>query len=340
MTETSRMLAEAREAPAVVARQLALHAEPLARLGARLRERPPAFVMTCARGSSDHATLYARYAIEQRLGFVCTSAPPSVQTLYPAPLRVRDALFLAVSQSGKSPDLVAKTAAARAGGATTVAFVNDPASPLAAACEFVVPLEAGPELSVAATKSYIAAVTAQLHLVAAWAGDAELLAALRRLPERIAAAQAGDWSGLLALREARNLLVIGRGAGLAVASEMALKLKETCGLHAEAFSGAEVKHGPMALIEPGFPVLAAILEDEAGAAMRGAADDFAAMGARVLAFGPGAAAPALPGMAADHPLADGVPMIAGFYVGVEALARARGWDVDRPRHLSKVTETR
>ena len=340
MSTMSRAHSEAGEAGEVVARQIAANEAAMTALVATLRERRPRFVVVSARGSSSHAGYYGKYLIEQMLGLVVAAVAPSVQTIYAAPLRVEDALFLTVSQSGRSPDLVAVAEAARRGGALTVAMVNDAASPLAAACERVLPLHAGPELSVAATKSYLAAVACFVHLVARWSGDAALSAALDRLPGRLRAAFTQDWAPLSQLlANASDLLVIGRGTGFAAAKEIALKLKETCALHAEAFSSAEVLHGPVALLEPGFPVLALMLDDAAREGLTRVVADLRAKGARVLAVGPAATPPALPGLPPDHPLCDALPIVAGFYGGLDALARARGRDIERPRHLRKVTET-
>src|SRR5581483_4922255 len=155
-------------------------------------------------------------------------------------LRLDGQLFLAISQSGRSDDLIAGAAMARAGGALTAALVNEVASPLAAACDIVLPLGAGPETSVAATKSFVASLAALLHLVALWGADSSLRAALERLPARLVAAQDLDWSAAQdAMADAASLVTIGRGPTLAIAREAALKLKEVANLPAEAFSGAE-----------------------------------------------------------------------------------------------------
>src|SRR5699024_6861754 len=171
--------------------------------------------------------------------------------------RLEGALYLVISQSGKSPDLVRNAEAARAAGAHVVALVNVEDSPLAEVADTLIPLRAGPEHSVAATKSYLATLAAIVHLVARWSGHQPLVDALQEAPAAMRRAFDMDWSVLVGgLRDARNLFVLGRGFGFGAAQEMALKFKETCGLHAEAFSSAEVKHGPMALVGDGFPVLA------------------------------------------------------------------------------------
>src|SRR6185437_10865924 len=247
---TSAMAKEAKEAPERVQAQLDEDTQRLLRVAAILREFRPKAVVTCARGSSDHAATYARYLIETRLGLLTASASPSVSAVYGVRQELDRCLFLVLSQSGRSPDLLAAAGAAKDAGALVVALVNHDDSPLAQAADHVIPLRAGPETSVAATKSYICALTASLHLVAHWSENQALLRKLRALPAQLGQAWLLDWQSMVELlTPASNLFVLGRGLGLAVAQEAALKLKETCGLHAEAFSGAEVRHGPMALLK-------------------------------------------------------------------------------------------
>lgn len=343
--KTSRMLAEASETPRIVARQLERNADAVAALAERLRATPPRFVATGARGSSDHAATFAKYLIETRLGLVTASAAPSVATIYGRTLAMEGALFIAISQSGRSPDLIAMTERAKEGGALTVALVNDAESPLAAACDTVLPLHAGAETSVAATKSYIASLSALLHLTAAWTGDEELGQALGELPGRLEEALELDWSPMVdTLADARDLLILGRGANLAIAQEAALKLKETCGLHSEAFSTAEVMHGPVALVGQDYPVVVFSPEDETRASVRELAAKIRAQGGRVLiAESEGAtedAAGRLPVPRPLHPACDSLPMILAFYRAAASLSVRRGLDPDEPRHLRKVTETR
>ena len=334
------MASETAEAPRVVRDLLAHNAAAAAALGARLREHPPRVVLTCARGSSDHAATYAKYLIETRAGLITASAAPSVSSVYAAATEAREVLCLAISQSGASPDLLAAAGAAREAGADLVALVNAPGSPLAALADVELPLWAGPELSVAATKSYLAALAAIAQLVAAWTEDAVLQAALERLPEQMDAALALDWSAALpVLEDAASLYVVGRGPGYAAAQEAALKFKETCGLHAEAFSAAELRHGPMALARDGFPVLILTQDDATRDGVQHLAGELAAAGARVLIAGgsaPGAIA--LPSIKAD-PLLQPILLAQAFYRMVEALARRRGFDPDRPHGLSKITRT-
>ncbi|MBP2274950.1 MULTISPECIES: SIS domain-containing protein [Sphingomonas] len=334
------MFQEAAEAGAAVARMLAANGPAFAALGAKLRAAPPAVIVTCARGSSDHAATYGKYLIETRTGIPVASAAPSVASVYAAPAVQGHALCIAISQSGRSPDLLATVAAQKAAGAHVVALVNDATSPLADTADTVIALSAGVERSVAATKSYIASLAALAALVAEWAEDDTLRRAVMGLPDALARSWALDWGSVGAsLQDATNLFVIGRGIGLAVAQEAALKLKETCGLHAEAFSSAEVRHGPMAIVGSGFPIIAFATSDVIGDDVRAVAADFAARGARVSladARVDGAGDP--PALTAD-PAIEPILMIQSFYRMADALSRARGYNPDAPSHLSKVTRT-
>jgi glucosamine--fructose-6-phosphate aminotransferase (isomerizing) len=334
------MFREAAEAPRVVGAQLERNAAPLAELGARLRAAPPRVVVTCARGSSDHAATFARYLIEAHTPALTSSAAPSLSSLYDSQADMRDVLFLTISQSGQSPDLLAATEQARAGGALTVAMCNTPDSPLMKLADVAVPLHAGPETSVAATKSYIATLSCVTQLVASWTGQSDLSAALAKLPVQLERARQCDWSAAVgALVDATNLFVVARGFGLAVAQEAALKLKETCGLHAEAFSSAEIRHGPMALVRAEFPVLMFAQDDETRAGIEQLAAEFAARGARVLLAGARArGVRTLPGVVA-HPVIGPILAIQSFYCMANDLSVARGLDPDSPPHLNKVTET-
>lgn len=329
------MFQEAADAGNAVARMLAANAATFAALGARLRAAPPAVVVTCARGSSDHASTYGKYLIETYLGVPVASAAPSVASVYQAPAAAGRALCIAISQSGRSSDLLSTVAAQQDAGGHVVVLVNDIDSPLAKMADTLVPLSAGVERSVAATKSYITALAALAALVAAWREDETLQEAVAQLPKTLPRAWALDWTQAEAmLRPATNLFVIGRGLGLGIAQESALKLKETSGLHAEAFSAAEVRHGPMAIVGAGFPILAFATSDRAGDDVRAVAAEFAARGANVVLCN-AAASPALQG----HPAIEPILMIQRCYRMVDALARARGYDPDAPSHLSKVTIT-
>lgn len=336
----TRMYQEAREARERVQIQIDRDAPHVARIAAALRDFKPRMVLTSARGSSDHAATYARYLIETSLGLVTSSASPSVSSVYGARQDLSQCLFLVISQSGRSPDLLTAAAAAKASGALVLALVNAEDSPLAAAADHVIPLRAGPELSVAATKSYICALAAILHLVAHWSANPSLLDGFARLPVQLDASWQLDWQPMIdVLQPAHNLFVLGRGLGLGVAQEAALKFKETCGLHAEAFSSAEVRHGPMALLEKKLPILMFAQNDETRPGLEALAQEWSARGVHVLLAGrevPGVKR--LPMIEADAAVA---PLLfaQAFYRWAATLSVARGYDPDHPPHLKKVTET-
>jgi glutamine---fructose-6-phosphate transaminase (isomerizing) len=342
----SLMRAEALQAPTRVAELLAHDAHRYQALANALRSGPPTGVVTLARGSSDHAAQHLAYLVMARLGRLVTSLPPSLLTLYQSPLRAEGLLALAMSQSGRSPDLVETSQQLRQGGACTVAFVNDTSSPLAAVAEHVLPLHAGPEHSVAATKSFIAQLVAGARLVAGWQQDGALASALQALPDALQRATGCDWPDAQArLAPVQQLYVIGRGPGLAVAHEVALKFKETCGLQAEAFSGAELAHGPMALVQPGWPVLVLAPRGPAQAGLLALARELHGRGAVVLLVAPAGTATTagpllLPSQPAPHAELDAIAMVQSLYLMLEGLARQRGRDPDRPPGLSKVTMTR
>ena len=334
------MYCEAEQAPDVVRRQLAANSERLERLGERLRQLKPHAVVTCARGSSDHAATFAKYLIETRLNILTSSAAPSVTSVYEAIPNLADTVFLAISQSGASPDLLATVRAAKKAGALVVALVNAESSPLAQAADFTVPLCAGIERSVAATKSYIASLSAIIQLVGSWKDDGALLESLASAPALMEKAWQLDWSAAVArLRFASDLYVIGRGLGLGVAQEAALKFKETCGLHAEAISSAEVRHGPMAIVRAGFPVLIFSQDDETRDGVEALATELTGRRADVMVAGAKAPrAVALPSISAD-PILEPMLIVQSFYRMVNALSLARGRNPDQPPYLRKVTET-
>ena len=337
--EHTAMYREAREAADCVQRQLVRNADAVARLAERLRGTPPRFVATSARGSSDHAATFAKYVFETQIGCPTLSASPSISSVYATPLRLEQALYVAISQSGKSPDLVRQALSAREAGAHVVALVNVEDSPLAAAAHDVIPLCAGPETSVAATKSYICSLSAIVHIASKWKNDRMLGDALGAVPAALRSTWNLDWSAVVdGLAGARNLFVVGRGLGLGAAQEAALKLKETCALHAEAFSAAEVRHGPMAIVGPGFPVLFLTQDDDTSSGMLDLAAEFRARGANVWVAGNSAGAD-LPVAATAHPVCTPIVAIASFYRAANALALRRGRNPDMPPHLRKVTET-
>lgn len=332
----SFMSEEAREAPAAVARFLDRNAGALTSLGERLRRNTPPMIISSARGSSDHAASYFKYLTEISLGIPVASLGPSVVSVYGASLKVRGALCVTISQSGQSPDIVALQEEARKSGALTVALVNVEDSPVARSADICLPLQAGQEQSVAATKSFIAALAACAALVAHWRADAASIAALNGLPEKLHEACDVDWPEFRQLGEkADSLYVVGRGPSLPIAAELALKLKETCALHAEAYSLAEVMHGPLELLGKGFPVLALVPEDAARPASLSAIGRMRGTGANVVSIGGGG----LDYVPAGHGFLDPISMVQTAYIAIDQLARMRGRDPDKPLLLKKVTET-
>ncbi len=340
MTKT-HMRREIEEIPEAVARLLDRSGPALVEAGRGISARDPHFVVTVARGSSDHAATFMKYAVELTAGLAVASVGPSVASIYGARLRLEGSACLAISQSGKSPDIVAMVESARRRGALTVALTNTAGSPLALASDHAIDILAGPERSVAATKSFVNSAVAGLALMAHCTGDGPLLAALRELPEHFRKAVRCDWTVLADALEGQNsMFVLGRGPSLAIAAEAALKFKETCAYHAEAYSGAEVMHGPMAMVVPGFPVLALAARDAAEPSLAAAADTLSAKGAAAFATSALASvARQLPHAATGHPLTDPLTLIVSLYAFVEAFARRRGRDPDAPPNLKKVTET-
>lgn len=335
------MAAEILQAPEAVARQERSLAAPMRALVRRLKSKPPLVVVTSARGSSAHAAAFAKHAIERHLGIPVAAAAPSIVTVYHRDLKLKDQLLLAVSQSGRSDDLIEQTRSAKRAGALTVALVNATDSPLAKESDIVLPIDAGPELSVAATKSVIATLTALLRLTGEWAENGELKRAIPQLPERLKAAAELDWRACFGpFAKASSLMVIGRGSTLAIAREAALKLKETCSLHAEAYSGAEFQHGPMALVSARYPILMFMPSDEAAGVLVALADDLRRKKADLFRVEPGRGKGHLPALPPEQPEADAVCQIQSFYAAAVRLAKLRGMDADRPRHLKKVTRTR
>jgi glutamine---fructose-6-phosphate transaminase (isomerizing) len=298
-------------------------------------------VITCARGSSDHAATYAKYLFETRARVLTVSAAPSIASVYGIEQELGGTLFVAISQSGRSPDLLASVAAAKASGATVLALCNSPDAPLASAADLVIALRAGTEVSVAATKSYLATLAALVRLVAAWTEDAPLQSQLEALPSLMDRAWRLDWSAALPLLQtAEHLYVIGRGLGLGAAQEIALKFKETCGLHAEAFSAAEVRHGPLALLGARFPALLLAQNDATRAGVESLATELAARGIPGFIAG-GATAGGAQGLPAIECGAELGPilLVQSAYRMIATLSVRRGFDPDRPSSLKKITET-
>ncbi len=344
--QDTRMYREIAESAAAIAHQLDENIARVRELAETLRRDPPRLIATGARGSSDNAATFAKYLFETRVGVATMSAAPSVQSIYAAEPDLARTLFLAISQSGKSPDLLLQAESARRAGARVVAMINVDASPLAAAADFVIPLRAGPEQSVAATKSFLCSLSAILQLAAEWKDDGALRNALASVPAALEQDAAMGWQPLIdGLVNAGSLFVVGRGLGLAAAQEAALKLKETCGIHAEAFSAAEVQHGPMTLVGPGFPVVFFVQDDDTKEGTLAVAAKFRARGARVWTIGSATESvgsrngETLPLPNVLDPACTPLVAVHRFYAAVNELAVRRGRNPDAPPHLSKVTET-
>ena len=340
MTQT-HMAREVAEIPEAAARFLDRSRIAVVAAAAALRRQNPGLVATVARGSSDHAATYLKYAIELEAGIPVASVGPSIASIYHRPLRLAGAACIGISQSGRSPDIVEMMRSAGEGGALSIAITNHADSPMAQASAHCLPLQAGEERSVAATKTFVTSVLAGLSLLAEWREDDALRAAVAGLPAALEQAVALDWEPLSArLSRAPSAFVLGRGPGFAVANEAALKFKETCGIHAESYSAAEVLHGPAAIVQANFPVLALGVEDAALPQLCATAERLAAQGADVFVTGADVAgATRLPSVPGLHPIVAPLVMIAAFYAFVEGLARRRGFDPDTPPHLRKVTET-
>ena len=338
------MAAEIDQQPQVFADVIARRAE-LAEVAARIETRRPRFALLAARGSSDHAALYAKYLIEVLLGLPAGLVSPSTTTLYGARPDLTDVLLVAVSQSGGSPDLLEVTTAARQQGALTVALTNTPGSPLHQAAEFAVDLGAGEERAVAATKSYSASLLALYLLVdAARGGNGSAAEPIPELAQTtLDSAVQPIEAAVGRYRFVERVLTTGRGYSSATAAEAALKLAETSYLAARAYSGADLLHGPVAALDAETAVLALVSAGHGGTAMREVLEVVAGSGADVLAIG--SAAETVP---AGHrvPLPETAEELAPILevLPVQRLALglslARGGDPDRPRGLHKITKTR
>ena len=338
------MRAELAEQPAIWRKMLARRPEFNA-LGRTIAARAPRFVLLAARGTSDHAALYAKYLIEIRLGLPAGLVSPSTMTAYGATPDLRDVLLIAVSQSGGSPDLAQTVETARRGGALTLALTNNPGSRLAQAAELHVDIQAGAETSVVATKSYTAQLLALYLTLEHWrGGNATEADGIADLGDTVLAQAAPAMAASATrYRFAQRMVVTGRGYGYPTAREAALKLMETSYVSAQAFSGADLLHGPLALLDPSVPVLAVIPAGIAGTAMAQVAPRVRQARADLFVVGtPEAVAMAdagfaLPANAPEvmSPLLEILP----FQILALHLAVARGEDPDTPRGLRKVTET-
>lgn len=336
---SSQVEAEIRQIPDAVERQLREVGPIYREIGQLLGWQNFNVAISNARGTSDHAATYLKYLFEIEAGIPMASIGPSVVSVYGAKLKLKDQLCVTLSQSGASRDLILLQQAAKAAGATTLAIVNDVNSPVAKAAQLLAPIHAGPEIAVAATKTYVCSLVAIASIVAAMEHNALLLAAIDQLPAVLGQALDQDWSRAVdALAQARSTFTLSRGPGMTVAAEAALKLKETCGMHAEAYSAAEVRHGPIALARPNFCALVFSSRDQGCESILDADKMLRASGATVLRCAADSGAE-LPFAAPAHPLLDPISQAVSFYTCIGKVAQARGLDADQPNNLSKVTVT-
>jgi glucosamine--fructose-6-phosphate aminotransferase (isomerizing) len=337
---------EINEQPEAIQQLLDSETNPVQHLAASLRGQFD-YVLIAARGTSDNAARYAQYTFGVYNQLQIALATPSLFTLYNRPPRLTGALVIGISQSGQSPDIAAVVAEGRQQGRPTIAITNDPASPLAEAAEYVIPVHAGSEQAVAATKTYTTSLAALALFSAALAGDQERLSQLRRVPEFMRQTLAGLASMMERAERYRYMghcVVIGRGYNFATAFEIALKIKELTRTVAEPYSSADFRHGPIAMVGSGFPVLVIVPTDTVAGDVRALVADLKGLGAELLL------------VSEDESLLDqaqlplrlpgGIPewltplmaVLPGQCFSL-ALAQAKGLNPDQPLGLKKVTET-
>jgi glucosamine--fructose-6-phosphate aminotransferase (isomerizing) len=339
------------EQPAAARRQLASLGAALEALANRLRAEPVDSVVIAARGTSDHAAIYAQYLLGVRNGLSVGLATPSILSLYGAEPRVGRSLVIGISQSGASPDVVGVIASARRQGAPTLAITNAPDSPLGSAADVVIDLAAGPELAIAATKTFTTSLLALVRLSLALAPDGDAGAAIARIPDALAAALGVEPAVAALARELASgpgamngCVIVGRGFEYATAREWALKLKELGRVFADPYSAADFRHGPIALVQPGVPVF--VLAPE-GAAAEGQIEllhDLRGRGVDAVVVSDVAATRDLGRWSIEIPAAvpewlRPVVSIVPAQLFAYHLTVARGLDPDDPRYLSKVTRT-
>src|SRR6202795_3169036 len=331
------MAGEIREIPLTTERLLAEH-DRVAAVADRIRRANPRVVVISGRGSSGNAGTFLRYLFETGAGLLVSTSAPSVVTTYGRSIDMRNAVFIVISQSGRTPDLVTGARAARKNGALTIAIVNDVTSPVALACELTLPLGAGLERSVAATKSVVLSMMIGVQLVASLTSDDALAENIKRLPQRFSDALTCDWSVWTgSLGTARAAFVIGRGFGLGPAREIGLKVTETMRLPTLSYSAAEVRHGPLASASAETPFLVLRQKDRKSAMVDALIADLRARKLNV--FSVGDPSGTLPWIGNDDPMCDAITMLLPAYATIEQAARYRGFDPDNPPNLTKITET-
>lgn len=331
MTNTL-MEQEAKQTPQVIEQQLKNNKATAQSIAQKLQQLAPTNVMIIGRGSSDHAGVFGKYLIEVEAGIPVSSAAPSVSSVYNKQLKLDRSFVIVISQSGRSPDILAQAKMAKDAGAYCVALVNDETSPLGEIVDDVLPLSAGAEISVAATKSYLATLSALLQLTAYWTDNQILVSALNSLPEALQSMiESAPQLTPESIEGVKNLVVLGRGLGFAVSKEMALKLKEVASIHAESFSSAEFLHGPVTLVEQGLAVINCQVFDESLQAHQEQITEVRHRGASVVDI-----------KQTDneiHPRLAPLIVLQRFYLDVANVAVYRGFNPDEPKGLKKVTRT-
>lgn len=323
---------EAREAPTRIQQQIEMNNDTVIKLGETLRQLAPKFVFMVGRGSSDHAGVFGKYLIEVETGTPVVAAAPSVKSVFGTEINLTGSAVIVISQSGRSPDILSQAEIAKKQGALCIALVNDQSSPLAEIADVVIPLNVGEEKAVAATKSYLATLSALLHVVAHWKNDQSLINAVNQLPAVLA--KTIDEPTQLkpeAVAGVDHLVVMGRGFGYALSREVALKLKEVCGIQAESFSSAEFLHGPVTLVEGGLDIISLDLDDESKASHDDQINEVKSRGATVTHISQ-----------TDKNIANRIApltLLQRFYIDVAHVAVSRGVDPDAPAGLNKVTKT-
>ncbi len=345
---TSLLFSEISEQPQVLARLLEQERANVEAIAAAIRARKPRYVVLAARGSSDNAARYSQYLFGSLNALPAALATPSIFTLYEQPPRLDDALVIAISQSGQSPDIVAVVAEGRKQGALTVAITNAGDSPLARTAEYNINLHAGPEKAVAATKTYSTSLMALAMLCSALTEDASRFETLARVPGWMNEVISTSEQTIAAAERYAYIdyaVVASRGYNYASAYEIALKLKELTYIVAEPYSSADFQHGPLALVEHGFPVIAAVPEGILAAELVTFFRQLKDRGADLIVISADKDALAL--AQTPLPLPPGIPEWVSPLVTVVqgqlfalGLTLAKRFDPDRPRGITKVTLTK
>jgi glutamine---fructose-6-phosphate transaminase (isomerizing) len=341
MKYNSKMRQEISGIPDTVSKLLDSNNSSLDQLVNLINEQKPHFIITVARGSSDHVALFLKYLIELKLGIPVMTLGPSVVSIYNAKLSLKNALCFAISQSGQSPDILSVVEHANEQGCVTAAITNNPNSPLAEKSKYLISIFAGVEESVAATKTFINSLVVGLLFTAKVNQDQELIHAVRQLPKVLEKATEIKWLQLQEeLLNCSEVYTLGRGLSHGVSNEASLKFIETCQIHASSYSSAEVLHGPIELVQENYPVLSFISRDAAEDSIVELCENLAKK--KVKVFGTSnklLKANRLDFIETSHPFTDPISLITSFYAFVESLSILKGRNPDQPESLCKVTKT-